>query len=91
MINLAEKEFFKVALAEMDKCLKVVGGEMPEIRVMRIGSSKRYSIYLVSKDLNLLLSSSRKESRTFAKVETAAALIRAYGIRSFAVVDLTAN
>lgn len=91
MINLAEKEFFKVALAEIDKCLKVPGAEMPQVRVVRLGTSNRYSIHLISKELKLLLSSSRKESRTFAKVETAAALIRSYGIRSFTVVDLSAN
>jgi hypothetical protein len=89
MINLVEKEFFKVAKAELDKFVKSADGDLPQIRVMRVGSSHRYSIYLISKDLRISLSSSRKESRTFAKVETAAALIRSYGIRSFTVVDLS--
>ena len=90
MIGLVEKEFFKVVKAEQDKCAKNHDGQFPTIRVMRLVAANGYWIHMIHGELRILLASSRKETRRFAKLETARALLKSYGISVFTVVDIGA-
>lgn len=90
MIGLVEKEFFKTVKAENDKFFKDSSGKMPEIRVMRLVAANGYWIHMIHGELRILLASSRKETRRFAKLETARALLKSYGISVFTVVDIGA-
>lgn len=89
MIHLVEKEFFKTLQAERDKCHAKPPYELPSVRVMKIGSTPGYFVMAVSGDLKLGLSSSRKDLRRFAKLETARALLKSHGICVFSVADLS--
>jgi hypothetical protein len=90
MIGLVEKEFFKVVRAEQDKCSKNVDSEFPKIRVMRLVAANGYWIHMIHGELRISLASSRKETRRFAKLETARALLKSYGISVFTVIDIGA-